>query len=58
MSAKRNRSIQELGKKLVVSHLKFRLCARSGHSATQIYTHVLDERMKAMVRDLRPLIGE
>ena len=24
-------------------------------STTQIYTHVLDERMKAMVRDLRPL---
>ncbi|MFZ3325610.1 MAG: hypothetical protein WA231_06800 [Methylocella sp.] len=29
---------------------------RSGLS--QIYTHVLDERMKAMVRDLHPLIGE
>ena len=29
---------------------------RSGLS--QIYTHVLDERMKAMVRDLHPLSGE
>jgi integrase/recombinase XerD len=27
-------------------------------STTQIYTRVLDERMKAMVRDLHPLVGE
>jgi integrase/recombinase XerD len=27
-------------------------------STTQIYTHVLDERMKAMVHHLHPLIGE
>ncbi len=27
-------------------------------STTQIYTYVLDERMKAMVRDLHPLSGE
>jgi hypothetical protein len=31
---------------------------RSTCQPTQIYTHVLDERMKAMVRDLHPLIGE
>ena len=27
-------------------------------STTQIYTHVLDERMRAMVRDLHPLSDE
>jgi integrase len=27
-------------------------------STTQIYTRVLDERMKAIARDLRPLVGE
>jgi integrase len=42
-----------------------RICASCrkllGHadiSTTQTYTHVLDERMKAIVRDLRPLTGE
>jgi integrase/recombinase XerD len=32
-----------------------------GHAdvaTTQIYTHVLDERAKAMVRDLHPLADE
>jgi site-specific recombinase XerD len=34
------------------------LAVRRLAGPTQIYTRVLDERMKAMVRDLHPLVGE
>ncbi len=34
------------------------LLGRADISITQFYTHVLDERMKATVRDLHPLTGD
>ena len=34
------------------------LLGRADISTTQFYTHVLNERMKATVRDLHPLTGD